>query len=106
MHTPDKDQPQRGGEAGAGGAYIKISHRVDLCLSRRALAKAEAAETDGADLPGRTVKTPSPTAMDESQEVPEIPVSTVRLLTSQERRNVHVELTKRMNFFFDTEIFC
>lgn len=57
-------------------------HSVDLCLSCRALAKAEAAETaetDGAGLPGRTVKTSSPTVMDESQEVPELPVSTVHL---------------------------
>ncbi len=71
-----------------------MSHRVDLCLSHRALGKAEAAETDGADLPGRTVNKPSPTDMEESHEVSELPVSTVHLLTSQERRNVHVELTK------------
>ncbi len=98
MHTPDKDQPQRGGEAGAGGVYIKMSHHVDLCLSHRALAKAEAAETDGSDLLGRMVKTPSPTAMDESQEVPELPVSTLHLLTSQKKCSCGADKKNKLIF--------
>uniref|UniRef100_A0A8C1A7K7 Eyes absent homolog n=1 Tax=Cyprinus carpio carpio TaxID=630221 RepID=A0A8C1A7K7_CYPCA len=53
-----------------------MSHGVDLCLSRRALAKAEAAET--AETDGWTAKTSSPTAMDESQEVPERPTKKAR----------------------------
>uniref|UniRef100_A0A8C2E2D4 Eyes absent homolog n=1 Tax=Cyprinus carpio TaxID=7962 RepID=A0A8C2E2D4_CYPCA len=53
-----------------------MSHGVDLCLSRRALAKAEAAET--AETDGWTAKTSSPTAMDESQEVPERPPKKAR----------------------------
>uniref|UniRef100_A0A8C1NN63 Eyes absent homolog n=1 Tax=Cyprinus carpio TaxID=7962 RepID=A0A8C1NN63_CYPCA len=53
-----------------------MSHGVDLCLSRRALAKAEAPET--AETDGWTAKTSSPTAMDESQEVPERPTKKAR----------------------------